>query len=106
MIKNSDVIKVINESLGTGKKEVLEEALVAQQKTFSLPTEFQSAATKRAHEGLYQGYIDAFNRISAELDSVDRSDVKSNGSMYRSLKQDETYNMNACLLYTSDAADE
>jgi len=98
MIKNSDVKKIINESLSL-KSEKLDEALVAQQKQFMLPTEFQSAATKKAHNELYQGYLEAFNRISAELDSVDRSDVKSNGSAYRSLKIDETYNMNAVYLH-------
>lgn len=98
MIKNADVIKAINEKLGTGKEQ-LDEALVAQQKNFNLPTEFQSAATKKAHDGLYQGYLENFNRISAELDTVNRDDVKSNGSQYRSLRLDETYNMNAVYLH-------
>jgi len=98
MLKNSEIKKIISESLGT-EQEPVNEALVAQQKTFNLPTEFQSAATKRAHEGLYEGYLEAFNRISAELDTVDRSTSKSNGSSYRSLKQDETYNMNAVYLH-------
>lgn len=99
MIKNSDVLKVITETLGTTKGEIIEEALVAQQKNFNLATEFQSAATKKAHDGLYQGYLEAFNRISAELDTVDRTEVKSNGSQFRSLKQDETYNMNGVYLH-------
>lgn len=98
MIKNADVMRVISDTLGT-EKESLNEALVAQQKQFKLATEFQSAATKKAHEGLYEGYLEAFNRISAELDTVDRSAVKSNGSSFRSLKQDETYNMNAVYLH-------
>jgi Fe-Mn family superoxide dismutase len=98
MIKNSEIAKIINSTLGN-KADVLEEALVAQQKPFNLSTEFQSASTKRAHDGLYQGYIESFNRISAELDTVDRNDVKSNGSQYRSLKQDETYNMNGVYLH-------
>lgn len=99
MIKNSEVLKVITETLGTAKGEIIEEALVAQQKNFNLATEFQSAATKKAHDGLYQGYLEAFNRISAELDTVDRVEVKSNGSQFRSLKQDETYNMNGVYLH-------
>jgi Fe-Mn family superoxide dismutase len=99
MIKNADISKVIAESLHLGERENLNEALVAQQKTFNLPTEFQSAATKKAHDGLYLGYLEAFNRISAELDTVDRGDVKSNGSAFRSLKQDETYNMNGVYLH-------
>lgn len=98
MLKNSEIGKIISESLGLNR-EALSEALVAQQKQFSLPTEFQSAATKKAHEGLYEGYLEAFNRISAELDTADRSSAKSNGSNYRSLKQDETYNMNAVYLH-------
>lgn len=98
MIKNSDIKKIIESTLGTDSAPI-QEALVAQQKTFNLSTEFQSAATKKAHEGLYQGYLEAFNRISAELDSVDRSDVRSSGSTYRSLRQDETYNMNAVYLH-------
>jgi Fe-Mn family superoxide dismutase len=98
MIKNSDIKRIIEESLGT-KKESLAESLVAQQKTFKLATEFQSAATKKAHDGLYQGYLEAFNRISAELDTANREAVSSTGSSYRSLKQDETYNMNAVYLH-------
>lgn len=98
MIKNSEIGKIISDSLGINK-DPLNESLVAQQKQFNLPTEFQSAATKNAHEGLYEGYLEAFNRISAELDTADRSLAKSNGSNYRSLKQDETYNMNAIYLH-------
>jgi Fe-Mn family superoxide dismutase len=98
MIKNSDIKKIIEESLGT-KQSSLTESLVAQQKTFKLATEFQSGATKKAHDELYQGYLEAFNRISAELDTADRENVKSTGSTYRSLKQDETYNMNGVYLH-------
>lgn len=98
MIKNADIARIVKETLDP-KRDVIEEALVAQQKTFNLPTEFQSAATKKAHDALYQGYVEAFNRISAELDVANRADAKSNGSQYRSLKQDETYNMNAIYLH-------
>ncbi len=100
MIKNSDITRIINESLRTDTdRQNLNESLIAQQKQFNLATEFQSSATKKAHEGLYQKYIEAFNRISAELDTVDRQAASSNGSDYRSLKQDETYNMNALYLH-------
>lgn len=98
MIKNSDVKKIIEETLGT-KKGALTESLVAQQKTFKLATEFQSGATKKAHDELYQGYLAAFNRISAELDTANREEANSTGSAYRSLKLDETYNMNAIYLH-------
>ena len=97
MIKNSDIERIISESLNI--KAPLDESLVAQQKTFNLATEFQSGATKKAHYGLYHKYLEAFNRINAELDTVDRSAASSNGSVYRSLKEDETYNMNAVYLH-------
>ena len=77
----------------------LNESLVADPKPFSLNTEFQSAATKRAHFELYENYIKAFNKISAELDAASRTDVNSNNSEFRSLKIDETYNMNAMFLH-------
>jgi Fe-Mn family superoxide dismutase len=97
MIDNKEIEKIIGESLG--KKENLDEALVVTSRSFSLPTEFQSAATKTAHNELYENYIKSFNRISAELDSVDRTEVDSNSSQFRSLKIDETYNLNAIYLH-------
>jgi Fe-Mn family superoxide dismutase len=99
MIRNSDISRIINESLKTDTDKRLNESLVAQEKQFNLATEFQSGATKKAHEGLYQKYLETFNRISAELDTADRSAASSNGSVYRSLKEDETYNMNAVYLH-------
>ena len=36
---------------------------------------------------------------AAELDTADRDAADSNGSQYRSLKIDETYNMNAIYLH-------
>ena len=43
-------------------------------------TEFQSNATKLAHNKLYQNYIEAFNRVSAELDTADRQNANSNNN--------------------------
>jgi len=80
-------------------KEQLSEAYVAQQKQFNLSTELLSQANKDNHIELYQKYIEDFNRISAELDTADRADAGSNKSQYRSLKIDETYNMNAAYLH-------
>lgn len=98
----ADINKIIRSSLGYGsnqKPEQLNEALVADPKLYNLTTEFQSASTKQAHFELYENYIKSFNRVSAELDAVDRSEVNSNNSQFRSLKIDETYNMNAVFLH-------
>ena len=91
--------KEIKEIKETGEASILSESYVAQEKRFSLPTELLSEANKQSHIELYQQYIADFNRISAELDSVNRDEVSSNHSKYRSLKIDETYNMNAVYLH-------
>lgn len=77
----------------------INESLVAQQKTFRLKTDLLSDRNKNNHIGLYDQYISDFNKISAELDTANRSDAVSNTSDFRSLKIDETYNMNAAYLH-------
>ena len=98
-ILNNDIKSIIRSSLKIDEKHAINESLVSQEKKFNLMTEFQSNATKLAHNKLYQNYIEAFNRVSAELDTADRQNANSNNSQYRSLKQDETYNMNAVYLH-------
>ena len=80
-------------------KENINEAIVAQAKTFTLNTELLSNANKENHIELYDQYVKDFNRISAELDAADRKNVNPNNSAYRCLKIDETYNLNACYLH-------
>jgi len=77
----------------------LEEAYVAQPKPYSQVTEFSSQKTKDAHEALYKGYVETLNRVSSELDTADRSAADSKHSDFRSLKLDETYNLNAVWLH-------
>ena len=99
-MKNKDLKNIIKESLGIEKEQnILSESLVAQQKSFNLSTEYLSEKNKRNHIELYHQYIKDFNKISAELDTVDRLNVSSNSSLYRSLKNDETFNMNAVYLH-------
>jgi len=91
---------VIRESLGLDEdNDVIEESYVAQAKDFNLTTELLSSEAKHAHEGLYDQYVHNFNRVSAELDSVDRVSANSNVSPFRSLKEAETYNLNAIYLH-------
>jgi Fe-Mn family superoxide dismutase len=104
-MKNADIKNIIKESLGmetssdADEKQVLEESYVAQIKSFNLPTEFLSEKNKRAHIDLYKEYVETFNRVSAELDAVNRDDANSRDSKFRSLKIDETYNLNALWLH-------
>jgi len=99
MISNKAVKEIVRNSLRLDTNQGLNEALVAQPKSFKENTEFLSTKTKTAHKELYEGYIENFNKVSAKLDAVDRSDVNSNSSDFRSLKIDETYNMNAVYLH-------
>ncbi len=98
---NKDLKQSIENSLKMNNKrsEVIEESYVAQAKQFDLATELLSSANKKNHKELYDGYIKDFNRISAELDTADRDSANSNDSRFRSLKIDETYNLNAVYLH-------
>ena len=97
-ITNKQVKQIIRDSLGI-EKEKLEEAYSSETKHFDLPTELLGVKNKKAHRELYENYVKNFNRISAELDTVDRDEASLNHSQYRSLKIDETYNMNAVYLH-------
>ena len=96
-IFNDKAKKIIKESLKTPK--VLNEAFVGQEKKFNIVTDLMSDKNIDNHIALYRGYIENFNKTSAKLDSVDRSDVNSNHSEYRNLKLDEIYNLNGTYLH-------
>ena len=95
---NKDLKETIKKSL-TLESENLDEAFVAQASPQRLPTEMLSEKNKKNHIELYERYIEDFNRVSAELDTADRQEVHSNRSQFRSLKLDETYNLNAIYLH-------
>lgn len=97
MITKNEVQSIIRDTLGI--EEELNESLVLQQKQFDLSTELLTAKNKKSHRGLYEKYVKSFNKVSAELDAVDRDDADLNHSYFRSLKIDETYNMNAAYLH-------
>lgn len=104
-ITGVDLINSVRQSLGlkpksaVNKSGALNEAYVVATKTFKLPTELMSQKNKAAHLELLQEYVNSVNNISAQLDAVDRSAANSNHSEYRSLKIDETYNLNAAFLH-------
>lgn len=100
-MKNADVRNIIDGTLGLKRQEpeVLGEAYVAIPKSYDLKTELVSEETKKAHSELYERYVRTLNDVSAQLDTADRKGVKSSTSPYRSLKLDETWNLNATWLH-------
>lgn len=75
------------------------EAFVHEPKQFKQVSEYLSEKAKAAHIELYKGYIESFNKASAELDTADRSSANSRHSDFRSLKLDEAYNLNGTWLH-------
>ena len=90
---NGKIKNVIRDSLN------LNEALSAQEKKFTFNSDFLSNDNFQNHLELYQGYLKNFNTVSAKLDSVDKENVNCNHSEFRSLKLDETFNMNGVYLH-------
>lgn len=93
-----DLKKIIHESLNVDDKQPLVEAYVTMPKEFELPTQLLSEKTKRAHEELYKGYIEKLNRISAEMDTIDRASAGKTPA-YAALKAAEITNRNAVYLH-------
>jgi Fe-Mn family superoxide dismutase len=85
--------------LGLKTENRVDEAYVAQQKQYRLTTEFLNEKSKKQHVELYKNYLETLNRVSAEVDASDRSDVNSRHSAYRSNKIDEVRNLNAVWLH-------
>ncbi len=77
----------------------MDEAYVAQNKSYSMTTSHLSEPAKKHHEQLYKGYTEVLTRVSAEVDAADKENVSSARSVYRSAKKDEVYNLNATYLH-------
>lgn len=100
-----DVEKIVKETLRkvapdvvkerAATKRIFNEAFVAEPKTFKQLTDSVSQKTKDEHYNLYKGYLESFNKISAGLDAVDREDANPRHSKFRTLKVDESYNLNS-----------
>ncbi len=96
-LTDADIVNAIRAGLGTEK--AVNEAYIVGQKTFDIKTDALSGKTIVAHEQLLSEYVDTLNEVSAQLDTVDRAVANSDHSTYRSLKIDESYNLNACFLH-------
>tara|TARA_B100000131_G_scaffold322823_1_gene378256 strand:- start:10143 stop:10835 length:693 start_codon:yes stop_codon:yes gene_type:complete len=86
--------EAINDSLG----DILGEAYVAEPKKFDLRTDFLSEKAKKLLYAEFESFVSSLNRVSAELDGADRENANNKSSDFRSLKLDETHNMNAAWL--------
>lgn len=91
---DDDVVEVVNSTVSK-----IAEAYAPQTKTYALTTNYLSEPSKKEHEKLYRGYVDALSRVSAELDGATKQEAKSTNSAYRSAKKDEAYNHNAVYLH-------
>tara|TARA_R110001583_G_scaffold29881_1_gene103960 strand:- start:935 stop:1630 length:696 start_codon:yes stop_codon:yes gene_type:complete len=94
---NKKTKKIIRDTLHPHDK--INEAYVAQEKTFDIKTDFLSDESVANHIELYKDYLRKFNNTSAKIDSEDTSAANSNHHDYRNAKIDETYNMNAAYLH-------
>ena len=96
---NINSIKENKADVNSSSSELISEAYVAQAGKFDLKTELLSQKTKKAHQELLEGYVKELNAISSNIDGVDKSAANLNNSKFRSLKIDETYNLNAAFLH-------
>tara|TARA_B100000282_G_C31697229_1_gene474436 strand:+ start:138 stop:833 length:696 start_codon:yes stop_codon:yes gene_type:complete len=95
---NSKAKQAIRKTLKSANKN-LNEAYIAQEKKFDINTDFLSNENIANHIKLYQDYLEKFNKCSAKLDSIDKAAAHTNHSDYRSVKADETFNMNGAYLH-------
>jgi Fe-Mn family superoxide dismutase len=91
---NNQIIKEIDRLVG--KK--IDEAYVTEPKKFDLRTDLLSDKTKTLRQASFERRVDTLNKVSARLDTVDRDQSNPNSSEFRSLKIDETHNINASFL--------
>lgn len=101
VLTNSGVLEkpLIKQTVQTTKK-LLKEALILTVRTFTQKGDVQSPTTKENHEKLYKSYVDSFNKISAKLDTVPKTDADNNNdSEFRRLKLDECHNFNGVKLH-------
>jgi superoxide dismutase, Fe-Mn family len=93
-------LEIIQDSVNKDiKANKINEGLMSQQKTFNIVTDYLSNANLDNHVELYKNYIENFNKANAKLEALDKANANSNHSEFRSIKNDETFNMNAIYLH-------
>ena len=103
LLEGIDIEKIVKKSLRKDpimmSVSKLDESYVAEPKFYKQVSELVSQKTKNSHTELYKQTIESLNDVSAQLDTADRSNVNSKHSDYRSLKLDETFNLNSVWLH-------
>lgn len=95
-----DLVKIVKQSIRkSGGLVKLDESYVTSAKTYKQVSELVSEKTKNSHMELYKQHVEALNKVSAELDTVDRNAADPNHSIFRSLKLDETANLGGVWLH-------
>lgn len=90
---------ILNENMSPDSQDVLQEGYIVTPKKFAFSAEALSKQTLAAHDDIYKHYVDKLGLSSRQLDVVDRVEVDASHSAYRSIKQDETFNLNATYLH-------
>jgi superoxide dismutase, Fe-Mn family len=88
-IKKDLGISVVPKDVMEAAVKNLEEAYVVTPAKHSLPTELLSSKTKGILKKKTEALADSLNRVSAEIDAVDRESVNSTYSRYADLKRNE-----------------
>ena len=91
--------QLIAEDLGIDNKQKVNESYVTAAQKYDLPTELLSDKTKSEHQKLLSKYVDSLNSVAAKLDVADREEANPNYSEYRSLKNEEVFNLNSSFLH-------
>ena len=103
LLKNIDVDSIIEKSIkehfSSAETKDINESYIAEPKQFKQVSEFVSQKTKGSHIDLYKNYVDSLNNVSTKLDTANRTESNSRHSDFRSLKLDESYNLNAVWLH-------
>src|SRR5258706_4288661 len=86
-------LKLTEKVLTKGK--ILLESLIVSPKKWILKTEYLTEKAKEAHFKLYEAEVEAYNKVSSQLDAVNKDSANSNSSAFRFLKMDESDNKNA-----------
>ena len=94
----SDVKNKVLSAINTVLDPNLKEAYVTEPKKFDLRTELLSSKAKTTRQKDFEGFVEALNKISAQLDGADREGANEKSSDFRRLKVDEVHNMNAAFL--------
>lgn len=103
ILEGVDIDSIIKKSLASSIRpelsQPLDESYVAEPKPFKQVSELVSQKTKDAHNELYKEHVQVLNDVSANLDTADRGSPNPHHSEFRSLKVDESLNLNAVWLH-------